>query len=115
MVFNHLDPLTIGRALILDGFLKIIFRPGFKKLLMFGIVVDRRFRFCFAELKIGQDFCPLQNAVLEAKHFQSLPILKFLSLRSEVVVLFASVVASPKVARHPKCKTLRPLIRVAWL
>ena len=31
------------RALILDGFLKITFHPGFQKLLMFGIVVDHRF------------------------------------------------------------------------
>ena len=52
-----------GRALILDGFLRIIFRPGFQKLLMFGIVVDHRFRVCFAELKMGQAFCPLQNVV----------------------------------------------------
>ena len=99
-----------------DGFfLKIIFRPGIQKLLMFGIVVDSSFRVCFAELKMGQAFCPLQNAVSEAKYFQSLPNLKFLSLRSEAVVLFASAVAAPKVARHPKGKTLRPPIHVAWL
>ena len=83
--------------------MRIIFRPGFQKLLMFGIVVDHKFRVCFAELKMGQAFCPLQNVVSEAKHFQSLPNLKFfLSLGSEVVVLFASIVVALKIAKHLK-------------
>ena len=39
----------LGHALILDNFLKITFRPGFQKLLVFGIVVGHRFifRVCF--------------------------------------------------------------------
>ena len=49
----------------------------FSEIAHIGIIVDRRFRVCFAELKMGQAFCPLQNVVSEAKQFQSLPNLKF--------------------------------------
>ena len=41
LIFWILEPF--GRALILDGFLKNTFCLGFQKLLVFGIVVDRRF------------------------------------------------------------------------
>ena len=58
----------------------------FSEIAHVGIIVDRRFRVCFAELKMGQAFCPLQNVVSEAKPFQSLPNLKF--FRLEAVVLF---------------------------
>ena len=55
IVLNH---EFLGHALILDDFLKITFRPGFQIL-----------EFVFAELKMDQTICPLQNTVSEEKQF----------------------------------------------